>query len=318
MCKYILQRIVAAFFTLLAIIVVIFFVLRYVPGNYNINSSQIDPAIDEVVEEKYYLNSPLITQFFYTMRDYLRLDFGYSQTVRPGTKVFDVVLNRLPVTVQLNYFSALFMLPAGLFFGITMAVKKNTPYDHIAGCLVILLISVPPFVQAAVMQYVLGFKLEWFPIVLANESSLSWTKFYSMILPILALSFTGIANMARMLRAELAEVLTSDFMLLAKAKGLSYRQTLLHHALRSACVPLVSTFQNLFLNLVSNSLVIEQIFSVPGLSKTLLQAINGKDHYLTTGIAVFYAAIGLAATIVVDITYGLIDPRIRVGGKKTE
>ena len=166
------------------------------------------------------------------------------------------------------------------------------------------------------MQYLLGFKLGWFPLLLAPEEHLNWTKFYSMIMPILALSFGGIASIARTLRAELAEVLTMDFMQLAKAKGLSYGQTITRHALRNSCVPLASTFLYLFLGVLGSSLVIEQIFGVPGMSKIMLAAINGKDHWLTMGCIIFYTLIGLLMAILADLSYGIVDPRIRMGGGK--
>ena len=318
MLRYTLQRLVAAAFTMLVIIVVVFFVLWSMPGDIIGMSPKMDPATRQAILAKYHLDEPLIVQFGYVMRDYLHLDFGYSLKIRPGVPVFDVVLERLPVTIQLNYFAAFVTLPLGMFFGITMAIKKDTVYDIIASSFVILLISVPSFVLAAVMQYVLGFKLEWFPLILATEHNLTWTKFYSMIMPIFALAFGSIASIARTLRAELAEVLTMDFMLLAKAKGLTYSQTITGHALRNACVPLSATFLYLFLGVLSSSLVIEQIFAVPGLSKTMISAINGKDHWLTMGIVIFYVIIGLVMAIFADLSYGIIDPRIRVGGKKDE
>ena len=318
MIKYIIQRIIAAFFTFVVIMIVVFFVLHSMPGDIIGTSPKLDPAIRQAMLDKYHLNDPMIVQFAYTFSDYLHLDFGYSLKVRPGVPVFQCVMERLAVTIQLNYFAAFFILPIGMIFGITMAIKKDTLYDYVASSIVILFISVPSFVLAAVMQYVLGFKLEWFPLILSAEENLTWTKFYSMIMPILALSFGGIANIARTLRAELAEVLTMDFMLLAKAKGLNYRQTILRHALRNSCVPLASTFLYLFLGVLSSSLVIEQIFGVPGLSKTMLQSINGNDHWLTMGIVIFYVLIGLFMAILADLSYGVVDPRIRMGGKKSE
>ena len=318
MLKYVIQRLIAAFFTFIAIIVVVFFVLHLMPGSVIEPSPKLDPAIYQQMLDKYHLNEPMIVQFGYTMRDYLKLDFGYSLKVNPGMPVFDVIMERLAVTIQLNYFSAFVILPFGLILGITMAVKKNTLYDHVMSSLVILTISVPSFVLAALMQYLLGFKLGWFPLILAAEEHLSWTKFYSMIMPILALSFGGIASIARTLRAELAEVLTMDFMQLAKAKGLSYGQTITRHALRNSCVPLATTFLYLFLGVLGSSLVIEQIFGVPGMSKTMMAAINGKDHWLTMGCIIFYTLIGLLMAIVADLSYGVVDPRIRMGGGKDE
>ena len=314
--KYVIQRLIAAFFTFLAIIVVVFFVLHLMPGNIIDHSNKLDPAIRTLIEDKYHLNEPMIVQFGYAMRDYLRFDLGYSVKVNPGQPVFNIIASRLAVTVQLNYFSALVILPIGLLLGITMAIKKDSLYDNVASSLVILTISVPSFVLAALMQYLLGFKLGWFPLLLAPEEHLNWTKFYSMIMPILALSFGGIASIARTLRAELAEVLTMDFMQLAKAKGLSYGQTITRHALRNSCVPLASTFLYLFLGVLGSSLVIEQIFGVPGMSKIMLAAINGKDHWLTMGWIIFYTLIGLLMAILADLSYGIVDPRIRMGGGK--
>lgn len=318
MVKYVCQRIVAAMFTFLIILTVVFFVIHAMPGDIIDVNPKLDPAIRQAMIDKYHLDDPVIVQFGYTMNDYLHLDFGYSLKVRPGVPVFDVIMERLAVTIQLNYFAAFFILPFGLLFGITMAIKKGTVYDNVMSSLIILLISVPGFVLASIMQYFLAYKLGWFPIILSTEEHLSWSKFHSMILPILALSFGSICSIARTLRAELAEVLTMDFMLLAKAKGLSYGQTITRHALRNSCVPLASTFLYLFLGVLSSSLVIEQIFGVPGLSKTMLAAINGKDHWLTMGDVIFYVLIGLFMAILADLSYGVVDPRIRMGGKKDE
>ena len=177
MIKYIIQRIIAAFFTFLVIVVVVFFVIHSMPGDIIDLSSKIDPTVREVILDKYHLNDPLIVQFGYTMADYLHFDFGYSLKIRPGVPVLQVVLERLPITIQLNYFAALLILPVGLILGIIMAIKKDTVFDHISSSLVILLISVPSFVLAALMQYFLAYKLGWFPIILEAEESLTWSKF---------------------------------------------------------------------------------------------------------------------------------------------
>lgn len=317
LAKYVIQRIIAAIFTFLIIIAVIFFVLYSMPGNV-ISDPLIKDTVRNAIEEKYHLNEPLPVQFGYFIKNYMNFDFGISLAVRPGASVFEILKERLPVTIQLNMFSALFTLPMGLFFGITMALKKDSLYDNVASSIVILFISVPSFVLAAVMQYFLAYKFGWFPIVLAPENQLNLTKFHSMILPILALSFGSIASIARMLRAELAEALTSDYMLLAKVKGLTYSQSIKRHALRNACVPLASTFLYLFIGVLSSSLVIENIFGVPGLSKILISSINAKDHQLTLGITYFYVIIGLFMSILADLSYGFVDPRIRMGGKKDE
>ncbi|NLW21929.1 MAG: ABC transporter permease [Tissierellia bacterium] len=317
MGKYVAQRLIAAAFAFIIIVALIFFVLFSMPGNI-VSDPTIKETVRKAIEEKYHLNEPLPVQFAYFIRNYMNLDFGTSLFVRPGVAVFDVFKERIGVTIQLNLFSALFTLPVGMFFGITMALKKDSIYDIIASSLVVFFISVPGFVMAAALQYFLAYKLGWFPIVLAPEVKLNWTKFHSMILPIFALSFGSIASIARLLRAELAEALTSEYMLLAKAKGLTFRQRVVRHALRNACVPLASTFLYLFIGVLSSSLVIENIFGVPGLSKVLVSSINAKDHQLTLGITYFYVLIGLLMSIAADLSYGIVDPRIRMGGRKDE
>ena len=307
----------AGAFAFVIIIALIFFVLFSMPGNI-ISDPLIKDTVRNAIEAKYHLNEPLPVQFAYFIKNYINLDFGTSLFVRPGVNVFDVLRERLAVTIQLNVFAAILTLPVGLFFGISMALKKDSLYDIISSGIVILFISVPGFVMAAALQYFLAYKFGWFPIVLAPEVKLNWIKFKSMILPIFAMAFGSIASISRLLRAELAEALTSDYMLLAKAKGLTYPQTIVRHALRNACVPLASTFLYLFIGVLSSSLVIENIFGVPGLSKVLVSAINAKDHQLTLGITYFYVLIGLVMSIAADLSYGVVDPRIRMGGKKDE
>ena len=318
MLRYIFQRMVAAAVTFLVIIVVVFFVVRNMPGTiFQPNPETMSPRVIELIMAKYHLDKSLPEQFMYFLADYIRLDFGHSFLVRPSMPVYDIVLERLPITIQLNIFSSLgVILPFGLLFGITLALKKDSFYDHFGSTWIMIFISAPSFVIAALMQYTLAFRLGIFPIILHPERALSWTKFYSMILPIMALSFGGIASMARMLRAELSETLTSDFMLLAQAKGLTYNQSIWRHALRNACVPMASTFLFLFIGVMGGSIVIENIFSVPGMGTIMVAAIRSNDHPLTLAIVYLYTLIGLGMAILADLSFGIVDPRIRMGGRK--
>jgi ABC-type dipeptide/oligopeptide/nickel transport systems, permease components len=317
MLKYIGQRLIGVAFTFTIIVALLFFVLHAMPGDIS-TSPKIKETQRIVIRQKYRLDEPKLVQFVHFIKNYAQLEFGYSFFVRPGTPVREIIMDRLPITIQLNLFAAAFTLPMGMFFGITMALKKNKIYDHVASSFVILFISVPSFVVAALLQYFIAFKLQWLPLTLAPEPTLNWTKFVSMILPIAALSFGNIASISRMLRAELSEALTSDYMLLAKAKGLTYGQSIVRHALRNACVPMASQFLYLVIYLLSGSVVIENIFGVPGLSKILIDAINSKDHWLTLGVLYFYTIIGLVMAIAGDLSYGFLDPRIRMGGKHSE
>ena len=317
MLKYVGQRLIGVMFTFMIIVALLFFILHAMPGDIS-TSPKIKETQRIAIRTKYKLDEPMSVQFLYFIKNYAQLEFGYSFFVRAGTPVNEGIMGGLPITLQLNLFAAMLTLPMGMLFGITMALKKNKLYDNVVSSFVILFISAPSFVVAALLQYFVAFKWQLLPLTLAAEPTLNWTKFVSMILPILSLSFGNIASISRMLRAELSEALTSDYMLLAKAKGLTYGQSIIRHALRNACVPMASQFLYLVIWLISGSVVIENIFSVPGLSRILIDSINAKDHWLTLGVLYFYAIIGLVMAIAGDLSYGFLDPRIRMGGKHSD
>ena len=319
MLRYIGQRLIGLVITFFVIITVVFFVVRSMPGSvFQPDPNRLSPVAMELIIERYHLDRTIPEQFVFFLRDYIRFDFGRSLVLRPRVPVMEILADRLPITIQLNLFANAVVLPVGLIFGISLALRKDSLYDHVGSVLIMLLISVPSFVMAALMQFFLASRLGWFPILLAPEPHFNWARFYSMILPILALSFGGIVGVARILRAELAETMNSEFLLLAKAKGLKYRQTVWRHALRNACVPMAATFLLLFIGILSGSIVIEQIFSVPGMATIMFNAINVHDHPLVLAIIYFYVLIGLFMAILMDLSYGVLDPRIRMGARKSE
>ena len=249
-----------------------------------------------------------------------KFDFGVSFQIEYLASVNDVIADRLLPTVLINLYSLIFSVPVGIGLGIIAALKKNRWQDHLISTIIMLFVSVPSFVYAFILQYFLGAKLGWFPIQMASVSStggyFTWSMFLSMVLPVLALSFGSIASLARFTRAELAESLTSDYMLLARAKGLTKRQATMRHALKNAMVPILPSIIAMFVSILSGSLVIEQVFSVPGVGRLYIQSINELDYNVFMAVTVFYTFIGLAANIVVDLSYGFLDPRIRMGAKK--
>ena len=179
-------------------------------------------------------------------------------------------------------------------------------------------ISVPSYVYAFLVQYFFYYKLGWFPAIVSSlaDAGGSWFSpkmFYSMILPVLALSFGEIAGLCRYTRAELTETLTSDYMLLARTKGLTRGQATVRHAMRNAMVPILPMIISSFISILGGSMIIEQIFSIPGVGKLYIQSIQLLDYDVFMMDTVFYTFIGLLAGIVVDISYGFIDPRIRMG-----
>ncbi|WII36107.1 ABC transporter permease [Paenibacillus thiaminolyticus] len=315
MLRYISQRLVAMAITLFLIISLLFFLIHSMPGSI-VSDPMLPLDVKERIEAKYHLDKPLVVQYVYFLQDFLTFNFGDSIKMQPNVPVFNIIKDKLPITIQLNIFALVFTLPIGIMLGIWAALKKNTATDHTLNIMVVLFISVPSFVFAALLQYIVAFKWELVPILLSAEQSLSWTKLQSMILPVLALSFGEIAIITRYLRAELCEALNSDYMLLARTKGLTLRQATLRHAIRNSFVPLANIIIPLFFSILSGAIVIENIFGVPGLGSLMVNSITALDHPLTIAIMFFYSLIGLISILVVDLSYGIIDPRIRMGGKK--
>lgn len=315
MLRYISQRLVAMAITLFLIISLLFFLIHSMPGSI-VSDPMLPLDVKERIEAKYHLDKPLVVQYVYFLQDFLTFNFGDSIKMQPNVPVFNIIKDKLPITIQLNIFALVFTLPIGIMLGIWAALKKNTATDHTLNIMVVLFISVPSFVLAALLQYIVAFKWELVPILLSAEQSMSWTKLKSMILPVLALSFGEIAIITRYLRAELCEALNSDYMLLARTKGLTLAQATLRHAIRNSFIPLANIIIPLFFSILSGAIVIENIFGVPGLGSLIVNSITALDHPLTIAIMFFYSLIGLISILVVDLSYGIIDPRIRMGGKK--
>ena len=237
-------------------------------------------------------------------------------TLYPRRPVFTIIKDKIPLTLMLNIFSLVLTVPVGLACGIIAALRKNTMVDHAISAMVVFNVSVPAFVFASLLQYIFAYKLEWFPFLLNLDPQFSFSKFASMILPILALSFGGIATITRYMRAELFEALNSEYMLLSKSKGLSKMQSTLRHALRNSFIPLCNVIIPMFMGLLGGSMVVENIFGIPGIGSLTAASIQTSDHYLTIAVLFFYSIIGLTSMLLVDLSYGIVDPRIRIGGGK--
>lgn len=288
--------------------------MHSMPGSF-IQDNKLPAEVKRAMEDKYHLNEPLMVQYGYFLKDFVRGDFGISLVINPKVPVNEVLATKIPVSMQLNIFSLIFTMPIAMILGIWAAIRKNKLADQVISFLIILFISVPSFIFATLMQYFLAFKLGWFPIITTPEKNLTWTKFHSMILPILALSFGSIAGVARYTRAELTEALNSEYMLLAKSKGLSQVQATTRHALRNSFIPLANIIIPMFIQIMGGSLVIEKIFSIPGMGNVMVDAINAHDFPLAIGVLFWFSLLSLITILIVDLSYGIIDPRIRLGGR---
>ena len=264
-------------------------------------------------------NKPILVQYgIYLANIFTKFDFGTSWHIQILKPAADLLFDRLTPTILVNVYSLLFSIPIGILLGIYAAIRKNKWQDQVISIVVMLFVSIPSYIYAFLLQYVLYYQLKWFPMVVyslndAGGSYFTFKMFYSMVPAIFALSFGEIAGLTRFVRAELTETLTSDYMLLARTKGLSRKQATYRHALRNAMVPILPMLIGDFLSIMAGSMIIEQIFSIPGVGQLYIMSIQQLDYDVFMMDTVFYTFIGLLAGIVVDISYGFIDPRIRVG-----
>lgn len=315
MFKYTMQRLLALAITLFIVLSLSFVTLRMMPGSF-IEDKKMLPDIRRAIENKYHLHDPLIVQYGYFLKDFSKFDFGVSVAIQPKVAVNTILKYKIPVSMQVNILSLIFTIPIGVVFGIIAALKKNKFTDHAISTVVMLFISVPSFVFAAILQYFVAFKWDLLPILVSTDKYLNLNKLVSMILPILALSFGGIAVLTRYMRSELCEALNSEYMLLAKAKGLNQVQATIRHAIRNSFIPLVQIIIPMFIGILGGSLVIEKLFSIPGMGNVMVDAINSHDDPVTMGVMFWFTLISLGTVLIVDLSYGIIDPRIRMGGKK--
>ncbi len=316
MFKYICKRIALMLMTFTIIIVICFTLIKLLPLNTNVGVGEDADKIYALYKARGYYD-PILKQLWnYIYRIFKNGDFGIGINIYRYKSCWDIFVSKLPPTILLNVYSSLFAVPIGIALGILAALKKNKWQDHVISTTVMVFISVPSFVYASLLVYVLCFKWDLFPITMASGTDYFTLKmFKSMVPAILSLSFGSIAGYARYTRAELTEVLTSEFMLLARTKGLTKKQATVRHALRNAMVPIFPSIIGEFISVLSGSLVIEKIFGVPGVGGLYLEAINQIDYDFFMLLSGFYLLIGLAAGLVIDLSYGIIDPRIRMGAK---
>ncbi len=319
MWKYILKRILLMLFVCFIIMTMCFVMIRMLPNQLPRGDGDYAAAV-LAMREAWGYDEPILTQYvIFLQKVFTQWDWGVCTKV--GTYLNPVtshIAEKLPATVAINIYSMCISIPFGFLFGIYAALKKNKWQDHVISVFTILVISVPSYVYAFILQYFLGYKLGWFPLVMESGTDyFSIRMLRSMVLPVLAMAFGSIASFMRSIRAELTETLTSDYMLLARTKGLTRRQATLRHALRNSMVPIMPMLISEFVMVLSGSLIIEKIFGIPGIGNTYVASILQRDYALFLAVSMFYTVISLAATLVIDLSYSLIDPRIRIGGGKT-
>ena len=229
-----------------------------------------------------------------------------------------IIAERLPTTISVNIISVVISVPLGILFGIIAGLKKNTWVDHFISTLVMIFISIPSFVIIIFLVYLLGIKAG-LPTIWPTNDAAAGTKALGYIIPVLSLSFGSVCGYTRFVRAELCEVMSSEYLLLARTKGLTKNQAITRHALRNAFVPILPSILAEFIGVFSGSMILESIYDIPGIGNIYIRALNQSNpdyNVLMVDMAVF-TTVGLLAGIILDLSYGFIDPRIRMGEKNS-
>lgn len=349
MWKYVVQRIVLIFITAFIILSLTYILLQCLPiekpsGTYITQLSYwntqvtrgyfyvvTDPIAigkglydikitDGLGNYSYFKEYPIMERYARWITNiFTQWDWGTSTSISVGKSAIEIVMDRLPVSMKLNIFSILISIPAGIGLGIWAALKKNTWIDNVISTVIMIFISVPSFVLISFLLIWFAYGLGWLPNAWPSEAQQladPWMAFKAYIIPVSALSFGSIASFARYTRAELCEIMSSEFLLLARTKGLTKSQTVVRHALRNAMVPIVPMIISEFVGILSGSMVLEELYSIPGIGYLFVSALTSQDYTVVMVDMAIYTLIGLFATLLVDLSYGVVDPRIRMGAVK--
>ena len=310
MISYIAKRLVYILIAMWLIITATFFLMRLAPGNPFASERALPPAIQESLNAQYGLDNPWYVQY----KDYLinsaKGDFGTSMKYK-YRETNDIIKESFPVSMTLGLEAMFIAVAFGVLIGVIGALFHNRWPDYLTTIIAVLGISIPSFVMATLLQYYLALKLNIFPIA-------GWKGFIYSILPAIALAATPMAFIAKLTRSSMLEETNSEYVKMAKAKGIKKVVITYKHALRNALLPVVTYLAPLTAGVVTGSFVIEEIFSIPGLGKHFVNSISNRDYTVIMGTTVFYSIILLLAVLIVDILYGFIDPRIKVGGGKSK
>ena len=306
MTKYILKRLLISILTLLVIIFVLFLMLDLMPGS-PFNDEKLTASQKAALYAKYGLDKPFFVRFLKYLVNMLHGDLGVSYVLTKNRSVTAMLMGPLGVSIRIGAQAMVLGSILGLLLGIAAALHHNSWIDSLCSVVSILGVSIPSYVFALLLAFYIGFNLKWAPI-LYNTS----IPFSSSVLPTIALAMFPMANISRFTRSEMIDVLGSDYISLVEAKGVKERPLIVHHALRNTLIPLVTIMGPLLVNLLTGSMVVEKVFAIPGIGMLMVQAIQSNDYNVVIACAFTYSAMYIIMMLIVDVLYGVIDPRIRV------
>jgi oligopeptide transport system permease protein len=304
MVKYTLKRLLLAILTLWVIITITFCLMHAIPGDPFSDEKRIAPEIMANLNAKYGLDKPLFEQYIIYMKNLLHGDFGTSFKYANRT-VNSLIATGFPVSCTVGAVACAIGILVGIVFGILSAVNRGRWPDYMVIMLSILCVSVPAFVFASLFQYTFGAKLQWLPVA-------GWKSPVYMVLPCVALGLRLIAHVARMMRTSMLDVLGQDYIMTARAKGLTNGQVIRRHTIRNAITPVVSVCGTMIAGTLVGSFVIENIFNIPGMGKYLVNAVKESDYTVILGMTAFYALVLVVVTFIVDVLYVVVDRRVKL------
>lgn len=310
MSTYFMKRLIAMIITLWLIITGTFFLMHSVPGSPFNEERTTNEAVQKNLEAYFHLDEPLLVQYGNYLSSLLQLDLGPS--IKKSSQTVNEMLGRgFPVSFELGFYTLILAIISGITLGILAALRHNGIIDYLAMSIAVLGISVPNFVMATLLIEQLAVNIPIFPVA-------TWTSPKHMVLPILALATGPMAIIARLTRTSMLEVLTQDYIRTAKAKGLSPVKIVFKHALRNALLPVVTVLGSLAASILTGTFVIEKIFAIPGMGKYFVDSINTRDYPVIMGTTIFYSAILIFMLLLVDLAYGVLDPRIKINKKEAK
>jgi len=311
--QYILKRVLYAAITVFVLIVVTFILMHMLPGDPFTGQKAIPPEIKAALYAKYGLDQPLAVQFVKYLENILKGDLGVS--LLDKRPVLQIIMQAFPVSAELGFRALIFATIIGILLGVVAAVKRGTVWDTLTMLLALIGVSVPSFILGALLQYSLGLQL-YQATGMQIFAVMGWGAFNTKLLPAFSLALGTIATISRLMRTNMLDVLNQDYIKTAKAKGLSQSEIVWKHAVRNAVMPVITIMGPLVAALLTGTFVVENIFAIPGLGKYFVQCVQMNDYTTIAGTTLFYGSFLVLANLVVDIVYGLIDPRVKLTGSK--
>ena len=304
MFRYALRHLLTSIITLFLVISLTFFLMQAVPGGPFLGEA-INPEVTQRLLAKYGYDRPLLEQYVRYMGDLLSGDLGYSMVDKAGTSVNEIIAKYFPVSFHLGMLALLFAVVLGIPLGLLAAVKHNTLYDRCFIFFASFFVSIPSFIMTIALMLIFGAWLQILPVAYLSN----WQSY---VMPVFGMAIYPMFHLARLTRATMLDVTGQDYIKTARAKGLSGFKVMFKHALRNASLPVITAIGPMIAGILTGSFVVEKVFAIAGIGKYFISSISSRDYPLIMGTTIFFAALLILCNYVVDLLYGIIDPRIKL------